>query len=793
MTKLGFALFCGASVVAYAPALAQTAAPPATSAQDRAGGVEDIVVTAQRRSETLTTVPLAISATTGTKLAATGIKDIASLTFTTPGLSVSNGVGYTQLYIRGIGNGIFVGADPSVATFIDDVPRIYGSMVNNFVNVERVEVLKGAQGGLYGRNATGGVVNIITRQPSDKLSAEGRISYGERNTLNASGYFNLPINDKIAINASFTRESHDPYVKNLAVKNPYSPSQFSVAPSPDNPAPTLTPAQQQALANDFNAGQQPDKGTNNQNFWAVDSKVRILPVDDLKITIEGDWARKHDSNGNGWYNPRPDVPQTLLETAFIPFVGGPAFGFPVSFNADGTIRSAPNGILQVSYPNGLGSRNGAFTNYSSNQSRAWIKDYGVSGKIELHLDGVDLTSITAMRWNKTYYDEDQAATSVPVTVPLVINEKHNFYQEVRAVSNGGGRFHFLGGATYLKDHFQGFTQLIYLNVIPLAPNNNTDSRENYSVYGGADYDITDHINLRASLRYVHETNHANFTTPIAASGSITGKKLLPSATLSYKLDNGVIYARYAKGFKSGGVNPVVAPSLFMGAPGSVFGPEKVDTYEIGYRTQLFDRKVAFTSAIFYNNYKGLQVQDEGNSSHPELIEAILNAGTARTYGAEANVDWRVAQPLTLSVNLGYLNAKYRHFSLDAATAGALVPFNRDGQQMIFAPKFQAGVTASLDQPINENYHLIGTALYSYISKVVYASDVGLGPVSQSGYSLVNLRIGVKTADSRYSVSLFVNNLFNKDYTTFGSSSASIGNFLTYGDPRIVGGELAVKF
>ena len=146
--------------------------------------------------------------------------------FTTPGFYTDNGVGYTQIYLRGIGNNIFVGADPSVLTNIDDVPRIYGSLVNNFVNVDRVEVLKGAQGGLYGRNATGGVVNIITRQPSDTEEADARVSYGQKNTLEVALYGNLPINDAIAWNVAFQRDSHDNYVKNLLQPNPLTAANF---------------------------------------------------------------------------------------------------------------------------------------------------------------------------------------------------------------------------------------------------------------------------------------------------------------------------------------------------------------------------------------------------------------------------------------------------------------------------------------------------------------------------------------------------------------------------------------
>src|SRR6202030_2889643 len=176
-------------------ALDTAAATPASDTASDNGGLEEIVVTAQRKSENVLRVPVSISAATGDQLISAGIDQISSLQFTVPGFYTDNGVGYTQIYLRGIGNNIFVGADPSVVTNIDDVPRIYGSMVNNFVNVDRIEVLKGAQGGLYGRNATGGVVNIITRQPSDTAGAGARLDYGSQNTLEAALYAHLRVND----------------------------------------------------------------------------------------------------------------------------------------------------------------------------------------------------------------------------------------------------------------------------------------------------------------------------------------------------------------------------------------------------------------------------------------------------------------------------------------------------------------------------------------------------------------------------------------------------------------------
>src|SRR5579872_878140 len=228
MTRTCSALLFATSAFAFVtPSFAQDTPPPAAdsapapAADSGNSGIGDIVVTAQRRAENLTSVPLSISAQTGATLSASGIKQLSEVKFTTPGFISAAGTGYTQVYIRGIGNGVFVGADPSIATFIDDVPHVYGSLVEDLVNVDRVEILKGAQGGLYGRNASGGVINIITKQPSDKFSALVRATGAKYGTLQASAYVNMPLSDRIAWNFSITRNRHDPYLKNVAFKNPY--------------------------------------------------------------------------------------------------------------------------------------------------------------------------------------------------------------------------------------------------------------------------------------------------------------------------------------------------------------------------------------------------------------------------------------------------------------------------------------------------------------------------------------------------------------------------------------------
>ena len=329
--------------------------------------------------------------------------------------------------------------------------------------------------------------------------------------------------------------------------------------------------------------------------------------------------------------------------------------------------------------------------------------------------GVDFTDIAAFRQQQTVYSQNYASP-ITVDIPLVQNEKWYLYEELRGISTSDGPFHYLGGVTYLRDHTLGATTNVVfppLCCIPVLAGiglntfvQSTDLVNNYSVYGQVGYDITSKLNFTTSLRWIHETNEANFTNPINSSSSIDAKRYLPSAVLSYALDGGGnVYIRYAKGFKAGGVNPVVPPTLFPSDFGKVFGPEQVNTYEAGYKNELFDHRLQVTSAVFYNDYNGLQYTTAGNVSHPALIEAIINAGTAETYGAEGSVAWRVMRPLTLNANVAYLEAKYRSFSNEDGTV--LDTFNFDGRRMINSPRWQMAFQAVLDEPINGNMNLKG--------------------------------------------------------------------------------------
>lgn len=767
-------LFMATSMLAV-PVLAV----PALAQQAAGGGIPEIVVTAQRQSQNVLAVPMSIQAISGEQLNNSGVRDLTDLQFTTPGYVPTTGSGFTQIYIRGIGNNIYVGADPSVATFVDDVPRIWGTMNENFVNVSRVEILKGAQGGLYGRNATGGVVNIITRQPStDKFEGNALASYGEKNTFRAAGYVNVPVSDKIALAVAAERDSHDAYVRNTATSNPYTAAMF--------PAGSFlgTPAQTAAY---FNSSVHPPHGLANQNFWATDEKLLLKLSDNFKITFAYDYNDKADTNGNQNVNVTPAYTQSILSFYFngLNTITG---GFVPNINAQ-----LPAGFEQ--------GGSGKFTTSVGDTSYTNTKDDGASATAVWNAPGFDVTSISAYRSQHTGFAAGANAGTAPDSSYTVFNHRHLFYQELRAVSTNESRFHWLGGATFLDNYFDGLTNANLLGgLIPFPTIHSTDSVKNWSIYAQAGYDLTEDLSFTVSGRYIHEKNTALFTSPVVSGNNSTQKKFLPSATLSYKLDGGNIYARWARGLKSGGINPTASPNNFTvngvpnAIPGSTFGPEQVDTYEVGSRQSLLDHKVQLTTAVFYNDYKGAQVSAHAKPAFANtIILAIVNGGTARTYGAEGSLNWRVIDPLTLGVNAAYLNAKYKKFAL--LNNPVLADFDLSGQTMLNSPKLQLSFTAGLDQPVTDNLRLVGNAVVSHISRVIYQQSniPGFLPDADGpGYWLTNLRLGVRTADDKYGFAVYANNVFNAAYYTFGNS-ASTGNIKTWGNPRIVGAEVSAKF
>lgn len=725
--------------------------------------LEEVIVTAQRREQTLMSVPLSIQALSGEQLRNSGIDDLTALQFTTPGYLPDTNNGFVQVYVRGIGNAIFLGADPSVATFVDDVPQIYGVTTDQLVDVERVEILKGAQGGLYGRNATGGVINIITRQPTtEELKGELLLSYGQENTFRGAGYLNVPLSDRAAWSFSIQRDSHDEYVRNKAPEVPYSADNFPDGSFIGSP---------QETADFFNAPQSPGK-MYDQDFWAARSKLLLQPTDDLSFTLAGSYSEKDDASSGQFFSSTPEFNQAAL-------VG--------LFDSLGINAQLPPGFIQGS--------SGKWTSSVGVENYSYIRDYSVSGTLVWNAPGVDVTSITAYRNLRSSTSGDNG-TSTVAFIPFSVNfERDYVYQEFRFASTFDGPLRLLGGATYLRNEIQGESDFFFLSYdIPAGSTYVDQTIDNWSIYGEAGYDLTDRFSLTFSGRYIREENEADFTQPIISSTESVQKKFVPSATLSYGLDGGNAYIRWARGFKTGGVNILTAPAFYpRPSDGSIFGPETVDTYEIGFKQSLLDQRVQVTGAVFYNDYKDLQVDVRPRPQFPNITTAIINADSASSWGIEGSVDWRASDVLMLGINVGYLDAEYKDFALSGSEV--IMDFDLGGQRMPKSPKWQFSLNADLDQPINDGFRVVGNLLVSHTSSTVlkYSAFPGLlSDAKGKSYWLVNARAGVKSTDDRYGFYLVADNLFDEEYY-IGADAGTFGNLLNYGKRRIIRGEFVYRF
>jgi iron complex outermembrane receptor protein len=745
---------------------------------------QEIIVTAQRREERALDVPLSIQVASGEQLQRQGIQTLTSLQLTTPGFQTQTNSGFTQIFMRGVGNAIYLGADPSVATFVDDVPRIYGSMTDNLVDVQRIEVLKGAQGGLYGRNATGGVVNIITKQPAlEEFKGDALVTYGERQTFRAAGFVNVPIGDKIALSVSGERATHDPYVKNLATPNPYSAANFPTGaflPVPNGTPPiqaapgvtvyNYTPEQTAAF---FNQPLSKVYKLNDQDFWAVKGKLLFQPIDELKIVLAADYYKKNDNSGAGQANYTPDLTLAAVRAYFGLF--------------------GVNAVLPDDFVKGATRK---FTAYQGVPIATPVREYGFSGTVTYSAPTFDITSITAYRNQKTGLLADANSSNVASALLKVDFKKHFFYQELRALSTFEGPFSLIFGGSYLENSQAGGQQVFLLNnAFQVGNTLVSDKIKNWSIYAQAGYDFTDKLNVTVSGRYIHEKNNASFTLPLVSDAETVQKKFVPSVTVKYDLDNGNVYARWARGFKTGGINLATATGYYPNprTDGSIFGPETVDTYEAGIKYATMDNRLRLTAAVFYNDYKNLQVDTRARPAYPQLTTAVVNAKSARTWGVEGSATLRVSDPLTLGVTAGYLNAKYKNFKLTGSAV--LEDFDQSGLVMTHSPKWQMSFNADFDQPLNDDFRLVSNVLVSHTTSQVLQRSPAAGVIPDAlapGYWLVNARIGLKTTDDRYGIALVADNLFDEQYFTFGQSAFTS---VTTGaaPPRIIRGEVTVKF
>jgi iron complex outermembrane receptor protein len=732
-------LLAGTALVA-APAMAEEATtPPPTE------GIADIVVTATRSSESLSKVAASVSAVSAADLGVGGVKDVASLATAIPNLSVGDQFGVNRIFIRGIGlTSIDLGADGGVA-FLQDGAQIArpAAQLSGFYDLERVEVLRGPQGTLYGRGATAGAINLITKKPTDHLDGYLRASYGNYNAIALEGAVGGPIaGDKLMARVSAKFDKRDGYG-----------------------------------INEFTGRQIDDR-----NAYAVRGTIVAKPSEDLEVTLSGEYFNEDDSNYAFHYFGPTVAPENLLGS----ILGGKSL-FTVAAAA-----GKPANIRNIwSDQEPLNQRHG----------------YSFTGTIDWNKGDLDLKSITSYHKFKRFNRDDLDASDANMFGQNnYIEDSKSFSQEFVG-NYKTDKLDILFGANYFHEKLYGEVRVPLTNlavllklagqVPPVVPDNAFDSfnyLQNGTVtidalgfYAQATYALTDKFKITAGGRFSHEKRKGvgtfDFLGSVNTDKAKSWNAFTPTVTLNYQAnDSTLLYASVTRGFKSGVIN--------VGSRNDVINPEYVWSYEIGLKTATADRKLQANLAAFYMDYTDLQVGFVDATS----VVTTVNAASARNYGIEAELKAKPLPGLTLELFGTYLNAKYRKFTTGDYRQG-FKQISVAGNRLQNAPEFSFRAGADYDIPLGTVGKLTARGEVNWQDRV-YFTEFNNADATQAPYAMINAGLRFTPANDKYYVDVWGRNLANKLVITNNIITAPLFSSVRVGSvapPRTYGVTLGMNF
>ena len=691
-------LLASASVLVAAPAWGQSGAvdEPQRQQQQVPGqaaprGLNTIVVTAQKREDNLQDTPLAISAVTSEQIVNQGIADAADLTAIAPNLSSTKTTSATTnvaIFIRGIGEADpILTLDSPIGLYIDGiiVGRSAGAAFD-IVDLERIEVLRGPQGTLYGRNTTGGAINLITKRPASDFGVDVLASYGNFDYLQGrvtvdTGEFG---DSGFAATISYLHKERNGYFNDLN------------SPDPQDPGAYETDAVRASL--------QFDKGGRfraNYTFSYNDTNSYAVPFQLATI--------------------RPDIAAAL---ALSPALGGNELLVGIDrLDAirldDGLIEDEVMGhtlTLEADINDNLTLRSLAgwrsWDNRASNgdlDGNAGLRAFTVSPAIFAPPNPFIPTGVK----------EVELFTANNVRAQDQFSQEFNLLGEYDA-------FNFVLGAYYFREEAsennpQFFTIFIPSPVpIPLGPGLSTSTlaipagtrvaydheSKSYALFGQLTYNLTERLSLTGGLRYTWDEKRLRQTAAFARDLSRDFSQFTYSATADYDLDDLLLYARVASGYKAGGFN---ARSVNEG-----FEPETITSYEAGLKTELFDNTVRFNLALFYAEYTDVQIQ-QFLAGSGGATSVTVNAGSATYQGVEAEVVAVPVTGLTLSGSIGYVDRDYQEFLFRDPMTNQLVDVaERAGFR--YSPDITAQAGAAYEFPPFDFGVFSIRADYSYVGR-----------------------------------------------------------------------------
>ncbi|MBJ7375698.1 MAG: TonB-dependent receptor [Sphingobium sp.] len=729
------------------------------NAQDRvqvsAANEGEIVVTAQRRAQSLQNVPISVSVVTGDSLQKAAIRSIDDLANRLPAVRITQAPAADILNIRGFGSGINSGFEQAVATFVDGSYRGRSRAIRAALfDIERVEVLKGPQTTFFGNNAIAGALNITTRKPGNDFQVNGSALHSLEgdDEFSVEGGISLPVTDRLSVRAATRWSGMNGFIWNDLV----------------------------------------DQSAPHQRDWVGRLSIAWEPVEGIKSNARLDRGVLRQegylaSEVIGCPSPYASIAGYTQPNVCTRYLAG------YGDRAEGRLdlhTSAPSGHSHYIYDEAAITNRVAVGDHALTATTSYFKHHSrtLAQLIPLPVAGVGGGALFPNASNEGY---------------------HSLAQEIRLESPTGGFIEYMLGAYYSRSKlsadlesgfffapFGVFAAPVTTAATPVAGQIFLDQKDRtFSGFGSLALNPTERLQLSLGLRYsvvrkrasrlsllgtdnseltnfvsLPDTTQdtlrailggsaANYSNPVR-----TDRKFMPSINLRYKFDEDFMtYASYTKGFKAGGFGGSSLPDEF--------GPEDVDAYEAGAKLSLLGRKLFLSIAAFRSEYKGLQEASNIFTPAGTILSVIRNVGGARSQGIELAGSFRISSALSFNSEMSWLDAKYTSFanapctSLQTLMVGqARCVQDLSGKRRPWAPTLSGTVGASLALPVSEYQLRIDPSLY--VSKGYYQSATIDAIIRQPGFAKLDAVISFGPTTRVWEVSLIGRNLTDERTASF---------------------------
>ena len=742
------AALLGASIFSGCAVHAQSASTGAAPQQEAAPEVGDIIVTAQKRAERLNDVPVSITAISGDQLAKQGITSTADLEKIAPGFTYRLSQYGTPIFsIRGVGfYDEQLAVSPTVTVYVDQAPIPYARMTEGAaLDVDRVEVLKGPQGTLFGQNATGGAVNYIPAKPGNKFEAGLDASYGRFDEAQVGGFISTPLTDTLGIRVAGRYESRGDW--------------------------------QQSVTRSAGIGK--------RDFLVGRTIIDWKPTNRLKVEL----------NVNGWRN-KSDM-QIAQARGYL----------PVNPAAPTTPVTIANAAALASYPYVTGDNNRAADWDADKSFRRNDSFYQIAVHLAYELtDHLNLVSISSYSHLKVFSPIDTDGTNIFDHVIYQMGKVSSLSQELRFEGELSDRLRFVLGGNYQKDKTREFqhvflrgsnAELAGVFFDTLNESNNQDIRD-LAGFASLEYKLTDTLTVQGAARYTDENR--NFTGCLADGGGPQGFRVALAAiglnvgenqcitlgangapglyraplnqnntswrgNVSWKPNaDTLLYANITKGYKAGTFGTLPAVSSAQLKPVT---QESVVAYEAGFKVTLANRKVDISGAGFYYDYSNKQIQ--GFILVPPFgnLPALVNIPRSRLAGVELNLTARPLHRLRLTAGVTFLDSKVRGSAVLPSPFGNAVDVR--GESFPATPKWQLQGDTEYNFRLSSNVSGFVGASGTWRSKTSAQFGADAGPAGTqdffkvNAYGLLDLRAGAEFEGGRYRVQVYGRNVTNTQY------------------------------